>query len=58
MGILHRGIMAWERISMTEDEVRRQLEERPGGRTAGRGDSPFTQEVYEELYGIGRGEEE
>ena len=28
------------------------LDERPGGRKAGRGDSPYTQEEYERLYGL------
>ena len=50
--------IVWESVNVTPEEVAKQLNERPGGRTAGRGDSPFTQEVYEELYGIGRGEEE
>ena len=36
----------------TEERIDRILNEREGGRTAGRGDSPYTQEHYEELYGI------
>ena len=47
-------MMKWESIDISEEEIRRQLEERPGGRIAGRGDSPYTQEFYEKTYGIGR----
>ena len=42
----------WESIHVTPEDVARMLEEREGGRRAGRGDSPFTQEKYEEIYGI------
>ena len=48
----------WESVHITPEEVAKQLEERPGGRKAGRGDSPWTQERYEEEYGIGSGKEE
>lgn len=37
---------------LSPEEVGKMLEEREGGRKAGRGDSPYTQEYYEELYGI------
>ena len=47
----------WESIHVTPEDVARMLEEREGGRRAGRGDSPFTQEKYEEIYGMG-GEED
>ena len=46
----------WVSIEITDDEIRRQLEEREGGRKAGRGDSPYSQEFYEETYGIRRKE--
>lgn len=43
----------WEPLpEITEEDVARMLEEREGGRKAGRGDSPYTQDYYEELYGI------
>lgn len=45
--------MVWVPLTgITEESVARMLEEREGGRKAGRGDSPYTQEYYEELYGI------
>ena len=46
----------WVSIEITDDEIRRILEEREGGRKAGRGDSPYSQEYYEDLYGIERKE--
>ena len=46
----------WVSIEITDDEIRRILEEREGGRKAGRGDSPYSQEFYEETYGIRRKE--
>ena len=46
----------WVSIEITDEEIRRQLEEREGGRKAGRGDSPYSQEYYEDLYGIKRKE--
>ena len=46
----------WVSIEITDEEIRRQLEERKGGRKAGRGDSPYSQEYYEDLYGIERKE--
>ena len=42
----------WVSVEISDEEIRRILEERPGGRKAGRGDSPFTKEFYEETYGI------
>jgi hypothetical protein len=42
----------WVSIEITDDEIRRILEEREGGRKAGRGDPPYSQEYYEDLYGI------
>ena len=43
----------WEPIKQyTDEEIGKMLDEREGGRKAGRGDSPYTQEYYEELYGI------
>lgn len=43
----------WESVGeISEEEIARILRERPGGRKAGRGDSPYTQEFYEETYGI------
>lgn len=42
----------WESIEITDDEIRQQLDNRKGGRKAGRGDSPYTQEFYDELYGL------
>ena len=44
--------IVWESVSVTPEEVKRILDEREGGRKAGRGDSPWTQEFYEETYGI------
>lgn len=44
-------------IEITEEEIARQLDECPGGRKAGRGDSPYTQEFYEEFWGIRKEEE-
>ena len=40
----------WESVDISEDEIRRQLEER--GFKAGRGDSPYTQENYERIFGL------
>ena len=37
---------------ISDEEIGRMLDERPGGRKAGRGDSPYTQEFYEEVNGI------
>ena len=48
--------MEWVSVEITDEEIRRQLEEREGGRKAGRGDSPYSQEYYEDLYGIERKE--
>ena len=42
----------WETIEITEEEISRQLDEREGAWKAGRGDSPYTQEFYEDLWGI------
>ena len=42
----------WKSIDISEEEIERQLDERPGGRKAGRGDSPFSQECYEGLCGL------
>ena len=50
--------MEYESIEISDEEIRRSLDSRPGGRKAGRGDSPFSQEFYEELYGIGKKEED
>ena len=50
------GKKRWVSIEITDDEIRRILEEREGGRKAGRGDSPYSQEYYENLYGIERKE--
>jgi hypothetical protein len=47
----------WETIEITDEEISRQLDEREGARKAGRGDSPYTQEFYEELWGIKKEEE-
>ena len=44
--------IVWESVNVTPEEVAKQLNEREGGRKAGRGDSPYTQEFYEETYGI------
>ncbi len=48
--------MEWVSVEITDEEIRRQLESREGGRKAGRGDSPYSQEYYEDLYGIERKE--
>ena len=37
---------------LSEEDIERILNEREGGRTAGRGDSPFTQGFYEKCYEI------
>ena len=42
----------YERVKISDEEIGRMLDERPGGRKAGRGDSPYTQEEYERLYGL------
>jgi len=47
----------WETIEITEEEISRQLDEREGAWKAGRGDSPYTQEFYEELWGIKKEED-
>ena len=44
--------IVWESVSVTPEEVKKILDEREGGRYAGQGDSPWTQEFYEEVYGI------
>ncbi len=45
--------MKWEPFpQLTEEDVAKMLEERPGGRNAGGENSPYMQEYYEELYGI------
>lgn len=49
------GKTKWEQISVTPEEVKRMLDEREDGRKAGLGDSPWTQEFYEETYGINIG---
>ena len=46
----------YERVKISDEEIGRMLDERPGGRKAGRGDSPYTQEEYERLYGLGSDE--
>ena len=46
-------VKKWKPIGeISEEEIARILNERPGGRKAGRGDSPYTQEFYEKTYGI------
>ena len=37
---------------LTAEDIDRILSERPGGRKAGGGDSPYTQEFYERTYGL------
>lgn len=49
---------SYETIEIYGEEIARQLNSRPGGRRAGRGDSLWTQERYEESYGIDREGEE
>ena len=44
--------IVWESIEISDEEIARILNDRPGGRKAGRGDSPYTQEFYEKTYGI------
>ena len=46
--------IVWESVSVTPEEVKKILDGREGGRKAGRGDSPWTQEFYEKEYGIAR----
>ena len=46
-----KGIV-WKSIEISDEEIARMLNERPGGRKAGRGDSPYTQEFYEKTFGI------
>ena len=48
----------WMPIKISDEEIVRILNERPGGRKAGRGDSPYTKEFYEETYGIRKEEKE
>ena len=47
-----KKVTVWETIEISDEEIDRMLNERPGGRKAGRGDSPYTQEFYERTYGI------
>ena len=47
-----KKVTKWETIEISDEEIDRILNERPGGRKAGRGDSPYTQEFYERTYGI------
>ena len=42
----------YESIEISDEEIRKQLDEREGGRKASRGDSPYSQEFYEDLYGL------
>lgn len=42
----------YESVDISDEEIARQLRERPGGRKAGRGDSPYSQEFYEEVNGL------
>ncbi len=44
--------IVWKSIEISDEEIARMLNERPGGRKAGRGDSPYTQEFYEKTFGI------
>lgn len=44
--------IVWKSVEITEEDVATILNERPGGRKAGRGDSPYTQEFYERTFGI------
>ncbi len=48
----------WRTLNLSEEDIRKQLEEREGGRKAGRGDSPYSQEFHEELNGIEKTESE
>lgn len=47
----------WETVDISDEEIARQLNEREGGRKAGRGDSPYTQEFYEKTYGLDKKKE-
>ena len=49
-----KGKVEYTTIQITDEEIARLLDEREGGRKAGRGDSPYTQEFYEETYGISK----
>ncbi len=42
----------WKTLNLSEEDIRKQLDEREGGRKAGRGDSPYTQDFHEETYGL------
>ena len=44
--------MEYESVEFSEEEIAEMLRNREGGRKAGRGDSPYSQEYYEGLYGI------
>ena len=44
--------MKYKNIEVTEEDVSKGLKDREGGRKAGRGDSPYSQEEYERLYGL------
>ncbi len=46
----------WESVNVSEEDVAEMLNNREGGRKAGRGDSPYTQEFYEKTYGIDKKE--
>ena len=45
-------MVQYESIEISDEEIRKQLDEREGGRKAGRGDSPYSQGFYEDLYGL------
>ncbi len=47
----------YTRREYTPEEVAEILGRRKGGRKAGRGDSPYSQEEYERIYGIGKKED-
>ena len=45
----------WETLDITDEEIAEQLDSREDAWKAGRGDSPYSQEYYEELYGLKKG---
>ena len=48
----------WKTIDITDEEIAEQLDSREDAWKAGCGDSPYSQEYYEELYGLKKSKRE
>ena len=53
-----KGKVEYTTLKISQKEITKMLNEREGGRKAGRGDSEFTQEFYEETYGLKKEEKD